>query len=71
MISKETKTAAIATNLEMLEAILREANTRASEAVEAIKQGNQNGAIGAALGIEEMLQQATALYGAATALHRM
>lgn len=71
MINQEMKTAAIATNLETLEKILSQAKDCASEAVAAIRQGEKNEAIGAALSIEEMLRQASALYGAAIAIHRI
>lgn len=70
MINQEMKTSAIATNLETLEKVLCKAKDCASEAVAAIRQGEKNEAIGAALCIEEMLRQAMALYGAAVALHR-
>jgi len=69
-MDKEIKKTTIGANLEALENILYAANVRASEAVAAIKQGEINQAIGAASGIEEMLKQATALYGAALAIHR-
>lgn len=69
-MDQQTKTTTIAANLEALEKILYEANVRASEAVAAIKQNEVNQAIGCALGIEDMLKQAAALYGAAVVIHR-
>lgn len=71
MIDQEMKTAAIATNLGTLEKVLNEAKVHVSEAVAAIKRGEKNEAIGAALCIEDMLRQASALYGAAIAIHRI
>ena len=44
--------------------------TRATDAETAITEGQTNQAIGAALGIETMLEEARALFGAALALHR-
>jgi hypothetical protein len=69
MIGHVTRKKAIAANLEALHLILSEANTAALDAVAQISAGNQNGAMGAAASIENMLTQATALYGAARALH--
>lgn len=66
----EQKKITIKANLEALEKLLYEANIRASEAVAAINRGEVNEAIGASLGIEEMLDQATALHGAAKAIQR-
>lgn len=66
----ELKKNTIKANLEALEKLLYEANVRASEAVAAINQGEINQAIGASLGIEDMLKQATALHGAALAIQR-
>ena len=64
------KQAAIAANLSALRAILWEALLRAEDADTAAIEGQINQAIGAALGIETMLDQACALFGAALALHR-
>ena len=69
-MTNDTITTAIAANLEALNALLNEASLCAADAVTAMRQGEQNGAIGAALRIEDMLKQAAALYGAAVALHR-
>lgn len=62
---------AIAANLEAMESLLYEANTRASEAAASARQGQRNMAIGAVVGIESVLSDIRALYGAAIALHRM
>ena len=61
---------AIAANLEALGNMLDIAAVRVEEAEEAIRQGEQNQAIGSILGLEEHLQNALALYRAAIALHR-
>lgn len=61
----------IAANLEALHFILVDAAKLSAEAHELMKRGNRNGAIGAALGLDVVLEDAKALYGAAFALHRM
>jgi hypothetical protein len=70
MTDEDITNKAIAANLEALERLLYNAHVCASEAVVAMKLGERNGAIGAALYIEDMLKQAAALHGAAVALHR-
>lgn len=62
---------AIAANLEAMESLLYEANTRASEAVASARQGQRNMAMGAVIGIESLLTDVRALYGAAISLQRM
>lgn len=64
------KHAAILANLSALRATLAGALDRAEDAENAIKSGEVNQAIGAAHGIETLLQEAAALYAAALALHR-
>ncbi len=64
------KNAAILANLSALRMTLAGALERAEDAENAIKLGEVNQAIGAAMGLDTMLQTATALYGAALALHR-
>ena len=64
------KNAAILANLSALRMTLAGALERAADAENAIKLGEVNQAIGAAMGIDTMLQDATALYTAALALHR-
>ena len=62
---------AIAANLEAMESLLYEANVRASEAAASARQGQRNMAMGAVIGIESLLTDVRALYGAAISLHRM
>ena len=57
------KNAAILANLSALRMTLAGALERAEDAENAIKLGEVNQAIGAALGIDTMLQDAAALYG--------
>ena len=64
------KNAAILANLSALRMTLAGALERATDAENAIKLGEVNQAIGAALGIDTMLQDAAAFYGAALALRR-
>ncbi len=64
------KHTAILANLSALRATLAGALEFATDAETAIKNGEVNQAIGAALCIETMLQDAAALYTAALALHR-
>ncbi|MGH6846308.1 MAG: hypothetical protein ACREC0_02380 [Methylocella sp.] len=64
------KHAAILANLSALRMTLAGALERAMDAENAVKEGQINQAIGAAHGIETMLQDAAALYTAALALHR-
>lgn len=61
---------AIAANLEALHLILVDAAKRSAEAHELMQRGERNGAIGAALGLDVVLEDAKALYGAAPAVHR-
>jgi len=69
-MDKALKNAAICANLSLLCTTLACALQRAEEAKDAIRQGEINQAIGAALGIDTMLQDAAALHAAALALHR-
>jgi hypothetical protein len=64
------KNAAICANLSALRMTLAGALERAEDAENAVKSGEINQAIGAAMGIDTMLQDAAALYAAALALHR-
>jgi hypothetical protein len=61
---------AIAANIEALGELLEKALTRTAEADAAIRQGEQNQAIGAMLDLDQDLEYALALYRAAIALHR-
>ncbi|MCI0599890.1 MAG: hypothetical protein L0Y60_10275 [Beijerinckiaceae bacterium] len=69
-MDRSIKQAAILANLSALRATLAGALERATDAENAIKDGEVNQAIGAVHGIESMLQDALALYTAALALHR-
>lgn len=64
------KDTAIAANLGALSALLAAAATRSAEAHQLIQAGERNGAIGTALGLDRILDDAKALYLAAVALHR-
>ncbi len=64
------KNAAILANLSVLRMTLAGALERAADAENAIKLGEVNQAIGAAMGLDTMLQDAAALHAAALALHR-
>ncbi len=61
---------AITANLAALSDVLQVASTRAAEGLKYAQQGEQNMAIGSAYDLDELLAQATALFGAAMALHR-
>ncbi|MGH6810796.1 MAG: hypothetical protein ACREDM_00125 [Methylocella sp.] len=69
-MDRSIKETAILANLSALRATLAGALERATDAENAIKIGEVNQAIGAAHGIESILQDALALYAAALALHR-
>lgn len=64
------KIAAIRANLEALNALLQEAAAHVEEATGYIADGEQNAAIGTVLGLEQSLDSAQKLLGAALALHR-
>lgn len=61
---------AIAANIEALGEMLHTAIDRVAEADAAIRQDEQNQAIGAILDLDRKLEDALALYRAALALHR-
>ncbi len=65
-----TFTPAISANLTALAELLQQAATRSAEAAEAIQAGRRNEAMGGVSGFDELLAAASALYGAALALHR-
>jgi hypothetical protein len=69
-MERTIRQAAIAANLSALRAVLEKALWRAEDAEQAVIDGPINQAIGAAIGIELMLDEARALYGAALSLHR-
>jgi len=70
-IQSEVKVRAIAANLEALHGLLMEAAKRSAEGHDLIQRDEPNGAIGAVLGLDAILDDAKALYGAALALHRL
>jgi hypothetical protein len=61
---------AIAANIEAMGSLLREAAARADEAVTYLDTGQRNAAIGTVIDLGRDLADATALLGAALALHR-
>lgn len=69
-MDQPTKNAAILASISALRAILADALERATAAENAIHAGEANQAIGAALGLDEPLQEAIALYTAARVIHR-
>jgi hypothetical protein len=64
------KITAIRANLEALNALLQEAAARVAEAAHYITEGEQNAAIGTVVGLDQTLESAQKLLGAAFALHR-
>jgi len=69
-IQSKVKVAAIAANLAVLNEVMTTAAKRSAEAHELAQNGERNGAIGALLDLDSILDDAKALYGAALALHR-
>ncbi|MEJ1966775.1 MAG: hypothetical protein WDO56_36610 [Gammaproteobacteria bacterium] len=61
---------AICANLRALKQLLSEAARQSAEACELIQQHECNGAIGTILGLDDVLDSAKSLYGAAITLHR-
>ena len=61
---------AITANIEALAEILREMAEQACEAAGHMKDGHRNAAIGTIIDLGERLAAASALHGAALALHR-
>jgi len=66
----KAKVAAIVANLAALNEVMTAAAKRSAEAHELARSGECNGAIGALLDLDSILDEAKALYGAALALHR-
>ncbi|SRR5258706_5247388 len=62
--------AAIRKTLDVMDTTISEILRRSSEAKHEIAQGRDNAAIGAILGMEELLADALALHRAARAIHR-
>ena len=69
-LTSDVKTNGVAANLEALQALLTEAAKRASEAREHMRKGECNGAVGAVLGLDDVLDGAKTLYQAVLVLHR-
>jgi hypothetical protein len=61
---------AIKVNLRTLDRLLFEASHKTLVACDQIGRGEQNTAIGTLLHMDELLEQATALYRATVAIHR-
>ena len=69
-IHSDVKTDAISANLLALSQVLAEAAARSREAWELTDREEFDAAIGAVLGLDEILDSAKALYGAALTLHQ-
>ncbi len=69
-MNKDTVDAAIAANIKAMGDLLREMAVRAAEAATYMAEGQRNAAIGTVIDLGDMLAAATALHGAALALHR-
>lgn len=69
-MSKHIAETAIAANIDALAALLRDMTTRMDEATGYVRDGQRNAAIGTIIDLDRMLADATALHGAALALHR-
>lgn len=70
-ISTDANAEAITANLRSLQVLLAAAATRSSEAYVLSQRGEFNQAIGTVLGLDTILDDAKALYGAAIVLHRL
>jgi hypothetical protein len=66
----DTTHPAIGANLTALRTMLVTALDQVDEAQVYMKDGNVNAAIGSVTGLDQLLADAKALFGAATALHR-
>lgn len=69
-MNNEPTEKAIAANLGALTEMLRKALTDTEEAMGFVAEGNRNAAIGTICELDRLLADATALHGAALALHR-
>lgn len=67
----EVKTQAVTANLKALQALLAVAANQSRDACLASQCGEHNQAIGTVLGLDTILEDAKALYGAAIVLHRL
>lgn len=70
-ITSEVRIRAIGANLEALHGLLIEAVRHSAQGCDHIQRDECNGAIGAVVCLETMLDDAKALYRAAIALHRL
>lgn len=70
-VTSETKMKAIAANLEALHGVLLEAAKRTAQGYDFVQRDEPNGAIGAVIGMDAVLDDAKALYLAALTLHRL
>jgi hypothetical protein len=70
-IPTDVKAQAITANLRSLQAMLATAAKQSSEAYLLSQKGELNQAIGTVLGLDTILDDAKALYGAAIVLHRL
>lgn len=61
---------AITANMAALNDVLQVAAARAADGLKYAQEGEQNMAIGSTFDLDDLLAQATALFGAAMALHR-
>jgi hypothetical protein len=62
--------AALVDNLRTLKLLLAEATARVAEAEVGLREANRNAAMGALVGVDQMLGDAVALHRALLALHR-
>lgn len=62
--------AALVGNLKTLKLLLAEATARVTEAEAGLRDGSRNAAMGALVGVDQMLGDAVALHRAVVALHR-
>lgn len=67
---RDTASLAVAANVEALNWLVREAAARTTEALHHLRCGERNAAIGTIVGVDVVLTDAIALYGATIALHR-
>jgi hypothetical protein len=70
MTSSDITDTVIGANIEAMAALLRDMIARTDEATGYLKNGQRNAAIGTIIDFGTMLAEASALHGAALALHR-
>lgn len=69
-LNSEIALQAITANLAAMNDVLQVAAIRAADGLKYAQEGEQNMAIGSIFDLDDLLAQATALFGAAIALHR-